>query len=199
MTAYVFQQLANKGNAAGINDSASLRESRDWFRNTAQRMTQVNPKRMFIDKQNLKTKITVNDVGKMFMFFYDPKNKATLPFYDTFPMIFLLDFKDNGFLGINLHYLPPMLRAKLMDNLYQTINNRKYDDSTKLQISYSILVSASRYRYFKPCLKHYLWDHVKSNYLNIEPSNWDKALMMPLERFEKATKQTVWNDSQKRF
>jgi hypothetical protein len=150
---------------------------------------------MMSDKQNIKTVLDNRCIGKMYTFFYDPKYKDVLPYYDMFPLIFLVDFKENGFLGINLHYLPPVLRAKLMDSLYQTINNTKYDDTTKLRISYQILASASKYRWFKPCLKHYLWDHVQGNYLNIEPTNWDSALMLPTEQFRKATRDKVWRES----
>jgi hypothetical protein len=57
------------------------------------------------------------------------------------------------------------------------------------------LTSASKYRWFKPCLKYYLWEQVASNYLNIEPTNWDSALMLPTEQFRKATKDKVWRES----
>jgi hypothetical protein len=129
------------------------------------------------------------------MFFYDPKGKATLPYYDIFPMIFPIGFQEGGFLGINLHYLPPYYRAKLMDALYSTANNNKYDESTKLKISYEMLNSASKFGAFAPCVKRYLWDHVQSKFLYVEPTNWDTALMLPLERFQKATKTKVFNDS----
>lgn len=194
MTAYIFQQLASRGKAEGI-DSSNIRDAREWFRQAAQDIRTVNRNRMMNDKRNIKQTIDNKSIGKMFTFFYDPKHKETLPYYDLFPLIFVVDFKPNGFMGINLHYLPPVLRAKLMDSLYQTINNNKYDDSTKLKISYSILSNASKYRYFKPCLKYYLWDHVQSSYLNIEPTNWDSALMLPTEQFRKATKDTVWRES----
>jgi hypothetical protein len=112
-----------------------------------------------------------------------------------FPLVFPIDLRKDGFLGINLHYLPPVLRAKLMNAIYQTINNDAYNDTTKLKISYSILSNASKYRYFKPCIKQYLATHVQSSYLNIEPTNWDSALMLPTEQFKKATKEQVWKDS----
>ena len=195
MTAYIFQQLAKKGKAQGVDDPNRIRDARTWYRNAAEQVKSVNKNRMMTDKENLKGNIDINDLGRMFMFFYDPKHKEELPYYDTFPLIFPIEFKPNGFLGINLHYLPHMLRARLMDALYQTANNKKYDDSTKLKISYSILSNASKYKYFKPCLKHYLWNHVKSSYLNVQPNNWDVALMLPLERFKKATKQRVWKES----
>ena len=195
MTSYVFQQLATKGRAEGIDSSVRQRDARTWFRQAAQDINNVNRNRMMNDKRNVVTELDEKSIGKMFTFFYDPKLKETLPYYDTFPLIFLIGFKEQGFLGINLHYLPPVLRARLMDALYQTINNQKYNDTTKLKINYEILASASRFRHFKPCVKHYLHDHVRSGYLNIEPINWDSALMLPTEQFKKATKDRIWRDS----
>jgi hypothetical protein len=84
-----------------------------------------------------------------------------------------------------------------MDNLYNTINNKKYDATTRLQISYSFLNSASRYKYFKPCVKRYLSNHVRSKYLTVEPMFWDAALMLPLANFQKASTAQVWRDSQR--
>ena len=194
MTSYIFQQLATKGKAEGI-DSSNVSDAREWYREAAQDVRSVNRNRLMNDKRNIKTELDQKSIGKMFMFFYDPKLKETLPYYDIFPLIFLIGFKEEGFMGINLHYLPPVLRARLMDALYQTINNSKYNDTTKLKISYDILASASKYKYFKPCIKHYLWDHVRGNYLNIEPTNWDSALMLPTEQFKKASKDKVWRES----
>lgn len=150
---------------------------------------------MLNDKENVVNTIDEKSIGKMYTFFYDPKHKETLPYYDLFPLIFVVGPAAGGFMGINLHYLPPVLRAKLMDSLYQILNNNKYNDTTKLKISYQVLSSASRFRYFKPCLKHYLSDHVQSNFLNIEPKNWDAALMLPTEKFRKASAEKVWRES----
>ena len=195
MASYIFQQLAKDASTEGISASTRQRDARTWFRDAAQKITSVNRNRLMNDKENLKPAIMESDIGAMFMFFYDPKHKAKLPYYDTFPLIFPIELKNDGFLGINLHYLPPMLRAKLMDALYQTITDTKYNDKTRLQISYDTLSSASKYRYFKPCLKRYLWGHVKSNYLNIPTSMWDAALMLPIAQFQKARPETVWNFS----
>jgi hypothetical protein len=193
---YIFQQLAKKGKAEGIDDTIRQKDTRTWFREQAKKVTYVNKNKMMADKENTTANINVSDIGKMMMFFYDPKHKATLPYYDTFPLIFPISFTNDGFIGINLHYLPPILRAKLMDALYNTINNRKYDATTKLNISYDILNSASKYKYFKPCVKQYLWEHVRSKFLNIEVRMWDAALMLPTERFKKKSKEYVFNESQ---
>jgi hypothetical protein len=104
---------------------------------------------------------------------------------------------EGGFYGINLHYLPPSLRANLMDALYSITNNKRYDENTKLRISYATLKNASKYRYFKPCFKHYLASHVKSRFIEIQPVEWDIALFLPTERFEKAGKSKVFADTRK--
>jgi hypothetical protein len=56
-------------------------------------------------------------IGKLNMFFYDPKFKKTLPYYDTFPLVLPLEAYSDGFLGINFHYLPIPLRLKLLYKL----------------------------------------------------------------------------------
>jgi hypothetical protein len=58
-----------------------------------------------------------------------------------------------------------------------------------------MLKNASKFSYFKPCFKRYLWDHVQGQFLNVQTQNWDTALMLPTERFSKASKETVWKDS----
>jgi hypothetical protein len=196
LTAYIFQKIANKGKAEGVKPNATS-VARTWYRDQASSLTSqnVNKNRLMNDKQNVVAQITVNDIGKMYMFFYDPKLKDILPYYDTFPLVFPIGFQEGGFLGINLHYLPTYLRAKLMDALYSTANNNKYDDTTKLKLSYNILNGASKFSYFQPCLKKYLWDHVQGKFLYVEPKNWDTALMLPTERFQKANKVKVHNDS----
>ena len=134
-------------------------------------------------------------LGGLYFFFYDPKTKAQLPYYDVFPLVMPLEKHPDGFLGINLHYLPPPLRARLMDALYSTVTDRKYDENTALNISYSILSGASKYKYFKPCIKRYLASHVQSQYLNVEPRLWDAALFLPTASFKKANDSAVWMDS----
>jgi hypothetical protein len=172
-------------------------EAIDWFR------TQALKVRKFDDKKILQTSqpfrrlqmLSENSIGKMYMFVYDPKHKDSLPYYDTFPMIFPVEFYGDSFLGINLHYLPPVARARLMDALYSTINNDKYDKTTLLRISYQILKGASRFKYLEPCLKKYLLSQVGSPFIYNAPDEWDYALMLPTERFQKANKSKVFKES----
>lgn len=197
MASYIFQKIAKLGRAEGIDQSVRQRDARTWFRNQAKAVSSVNRNKLMRDPDagNIENKIDGESIGSMYSFFYDPKHKKTLPYYDMFPLVFVIGPKPGGFLGINLHYLPPVLRAKLMDQLYTITNNKKFNNTTKLVVSYELLSRASRFRYFEPCVKHYLFEHVQSKFLRIEPRFWDAALMLPTEKFAKADADEVWNQS----
>ena len=137
--------------------------------------------------------------GAMYMYHYDPKFKEELPFYDTFPVVFPFRVEGDRFWALNLHYLDYRYRAILMDALYDITNNKKYDETTRLQMTYKLLLSSSKFKYFKPCVKQYLFSNVKSKLIYIYPSEWDIAAFMPVEKFQKQTKTQVWADSKKRF
>ena len=191
----IFQNILNKASARDLQTGS--KEAVDWFRTQALKVKRIDNKTFTGTKEPFRRmqSLSPNSIGKMYMFVYDPKTKDILPYYDTFPLVFPIEFYGDSFLGINMHYLPPMLRAKLMDALYLTINNNKYDKTTLLKISYNILNGASRYRYFKPCVKKYLLSHVGSPFIYIAPDEWDYALMLPTERFQKANKSVVYKDS----
>lgn len=173
-----------------------------WFRETARQIgaaTRATPNKV-LEAQDIMTLngVTRDVIGHMLCFFYDPKLKAELPYYDRFPMIFLVDVGPNYFHGINLHYLPPMARAKLMDALYSLRTNpRTLDAKTKLNVSYQILKGSTRLPMFKPCFKKYLVGHVRSQFKRVNPPDWDKILLMPIARFAKASEETVWSESLK--
>jgi hypothetical protein len=170
----------------------SLAQAREWFREEAQKL-RMTPNKFFKDKELRKVKQP--QIGSMYAFRYDPLGKKELPYYDTFPMIFMIERYTDGFLGINLHYLPYPYRSKLMDALYTITNNTKYDQTTKLKISYEVLKGATKFKLFKPCIKRYLINHVKSPFIEIDANKWDIALFLPLHRFKKATAADVWKDS----
>ena len=136
-------------------------------------------------------------IGEMYFFQYDPKGKETLPYYDRFPLIFPINKAKGGFIGLNMHYLPPQLRAQLMDALYTLASDDKYNEDTKLELSYDILAKAAQFRNFKPCVKRYLTKHVRSRFIKIEASEWDIALFLPVSQFEKQGVRRVWADSRK--
>lgn len=133
----------------------------------------------------------------MVLYYYDPKWKKTLPYYDRLPLIFYLCEKPGklgpGFLGLNLHYLPPRERALLLDAIYTTAEKTRNNEMKRVKITYNILKGMSKY--YKPCVKHYLYGHIRSKFLVVAPSEWEKVCFLPIEQFEKASKRKVWRDS----
>ena len=193
MVSKVFDEILAKGVRSG-QIPARTQQSRDWFR-TAAKKTKVTPESVIrSERTRFKNRVTM---GKMYLFNYDPKHKATLPYYDRYPLIFPVQKADGGFYGINMHYLPHVLRARLMDALYSLSRDKRYDEKTRLKLSYSILNGAAKYKAFKPTFKRYLTNHVRSRFIEITSSEWDIALMMPLQKFAKASASEVWRDSRK--
>ena len=188
-----FDEILAQGVRAG-QIPARTQGARDWFRNKA-RSTSATPEAIVRgEKARYKNRVSM---GKMYLFNYDPKTKATLPYYDRYPLIFPVQGAPGGFYGINMHYLPYVLRARLMDALYDLSSNERYDERTKLRLSYDILKGAAKYKAFKPTFKRYLSSHVRSRFIEINSSEWDIALFLPLESFAKASKGSVWADSRK--
>ena len=132
--------------------------------------------------------------GRLNMFIYDPKLKKKLPYYDTFPLVLPLEKYPDGFLGINLHYLPMNLRIRLLDRLVDYSNNTKFDESTRLAVDYSKLKNI---RLIKPTLKRYLAGRVKTQFRRIDADEFTVAALLPVQRFKKASAKEVYSDSRK--
>jgi hypothetical protein len=172
----------------------ATRSASIWLQEQATKVRSVRlPERLLTQTSDRLTNKVV--VGRMYLFLYDPKTKDELPYYDRIPLIFPFQKVGDGFYGLNLHYLPPILRARLMDALHTLANNDAYDDTTKLRLSYKILQNAAKFKYFKPCFKHYLNNHVRSRFLWVPASNWNSVVFLPLDRFVKARREKVWRDS----
>jgi len=130
--------------------------------------------------------------GRLNMFFYDPKFKAKLPYYDTFPLVLPIERYSDGFLGINFHYLPIPLRIRLLDRLVDFSNNTKFDESTKLDVDYQALKNINL---VKPTIHKYLAGHTKSQFRRIDADEFTVAALLPVQRFKKATAKEVWRES----
>ncbi len=138
-------------------------------------------------------------IGKMILFQYDPKLKKILPYYDLYPIGFPLEIYPDGYLMLNLHYLPPNLRGRLMDNLYTFMANKAQgiSDKSRLLLSYKLLKAVGRSGLYKPCVKRYLFGHVRTPWAVINPTEWDLAMMLPLQKFVKKPETVVWQESVK--
>ena len=130
--------------------------------------------------------------GVMNLFAYDPKHKKTLPYYDRFPLVLPIERYSNGFLGINLHYLPIPLRIRLLDELMDYSTDTKFDSKTKINADYRQLKNV---KLLKPTLKRYLAGKVKSRFRRVDADEFTVATLLPVQRFSKSSDSQVWKDS----
>ena len=165
-------------NAAGDRDL-----SINWYKKkVADLSNRISAARLMRDNK-LKKAPTFN---KLHFFRYDPKLKATLPYYDTFPLVMPIQSAKGGFLGINFHYLPIPLRMKLLETL----------DKRGFRGDYSKLKNI---REVKPTIKHYLKRQFVSGFLELEEDDYAPAIFMPVAQFRKASASQVWRDSRRKI
>ena len=155
----------------------SGKEPYQWYRNRIKELGTPSQAQLIRDG-----KITGRvNFGALNMFMYDPKLKNKLPYYDTFPLVLPIERYRDGFLGINFHYLPYALRARLLSRLDPNAN-------------YSALKNV---KLVKPTLKRYLNTNVRSRFRKLEEEDFMTAIMLPVQRFRKSSASKVWSDSRK--
>ena len=186
----LLQQVSDK--LKGYIPKTRNYDSIDWYQKQIKQLIKEKPR---FDKRILGTPA----VGKMFLMMYDPKTKKELPYYDVFPLIFIVKLTSDGFIGLNLHYLPIQQRMQLLNALYKIgTSNMKMDETTKLKLSYRVISSFSRTRHARICLKRYLVNRV--SYISLVfPEQWTHVASLPLERFMKESRNTVWAESVKKI
>jgi hypothetical protein len=171
------------------------RASREWLRAKVQTL-KPSKTALMRDRERLKDR---SIIGRMYYFFYDPKTKDSMPYYDRFPLVIPIEMYKDGFLGLNLHYIHPKQRIMLLDKLSSVASNSNFDEKTKLRLSYAYLSASSKAFEATPCIKRYLYNHIESRFLEIPADEWDIAVLLPVESFVGASTSKVYADSRKKF
>ncbi len=189
--ASLFDTLQAGAFRAGIQ--ARTDQSRNWFSRQVKQLGTVNRNKLMRDDA---LDPTANPkIGDMIMYFYDPKMKNELPYYDKFPLTILIQPTKGGFQGLNLHYLSPKVRALFLDRLMD-LAPKNVTDSTRLaRLRYNTIKGANKYKEFRPCFKQYLMSQVKSRIVRVPMTDWEIAVFMPTQQFKKVKDESVWRYS----
>lgn len=164
----------------------AFNKSASWYTNKIREFSKITPRQMMGDTSMYTTKPRK---GEIYSFFYDPKLKDSLPFYDTFPLVLPLSSDKTSFLGLNFHYISPKDRMALLKLL-----QKRGRGANKLVITWDTIVSFAASNYANYCIKRYLFSHMKSPLRRIETEDIPTALLIPVERFVKKRKQDVWKN-----
>ena len=156
-----------------ILDTTTGPKSFDWYRKQVNSMTTPGAKSLIN-----KGKATLSPkYGMMNLFGYDAKHKATLPYYDKFPLIFPIEPAKGGFIGINFHYLPFGARVAFLKQLSQYSSDKNFDKRTRYMIDWV------NNPYFRKTTKRYLNSQVRTSFLNVPADEMAIAIFLPVARF----------------
>lgn len=134
-------------------------------------------------------------LGGLYHFYYNPVTKNKLPYYDSFPLVIPLNRSPDGFLGLNLHYLPIDYRAPFLDKLMPLMVMNSNNEPERVRVTYEILKTVQALRDFRPCIKKYLDSQIRSRIIPIQPNEWEVALFLPTAIFNGASSEKIYRES----
>ncbi|OUU63774.1 MAG: hypothetical protein CBD72_05715 [Flavobacteriaceae bacterium TMED212] len=107
--------------------------------------------------------------GKLMFFNYRAKYRATLPYYDRVPLIYVLGIGAGmGFIGHNFHYHAPESRPGLIQQLLEMVDN---DDDKFMEF---LLTGKGVHKYLATEV---------SQLRLVKKTAWEDVSVMPLEDF----------------
>ena len=173
-----------------IREEAHGRElSIKWYRQKVQDLLPMPFARQMIREGIKEGKVTRRpNFGMMNLFYYRPKGAEKLPYYDIFPLVIPMGRRLNdGFVGINFHFLSVPQRWLLLERLSMFQTPSELDSFDNEESGGDVMAlfypKIKRKRGVKPLVRRYLTKYVKSYYLKIELSEMLIALTLPVERF----------------
>ncbi len=187
----LFDKISSAAYRARVNPRS--KEAQQWFMKNVRSLSTTRQK--VLKDPALKTE-SAPKIGDMVMYVYDPKLKNELPYYDRFPLSILINVNKDGFDALNLHYLRPDIRAAFLDKLMEFGPDNLNENSRLTRLKYDKLKGVTQFRPFKACYKRYLTTHVKSQIRRVPMTDWEIAIFLPTEDFQKAGLSTVFKDSQ---
>lgn len=122
-------------------------------------------------------------MGHLYFFEYEAKMKY-LPYYDKFPLVYVLRSTGDYIIGANLHYIEPKKRIPVINKLKE-----------------------GRIDIPKVCIHKYINDHVKSLFVDLIENEWETCILLPVEDFVKTSgsrklpydRQLVWNETNEKY
>ena len=151
--------------------------SATWYRSQVNRIASGKTAGQLFREGKLQTRPSV---GRLNLFGYNPKLRAKLPYYDIFPLVLPLEPIKGGFMGMNFHYLPPLLRFRLLERMQARATDKRFDKNTKFDVTYDDVKNLG---IVKPTIKKYLYSYAQTGFLRINADEAATAIFLPVQRF----------------
>ena len=192
------EQIREKRRENGV----LVKKSVDWYLEQIELLGTIQNTRkekFILEGKSVGREMDRENWGGLYIFKYSPKYKDTLPYYDIFPLVLPLEFYEDGFLGINFHYLPIPIRVMFLEYLTRYADKPidVENEKSRFIVNYKKLNKGRTGKILRPCVKKYLQEKFRSPFRRIYSVDWTTAILLPVQRFRKARDATVWNDSRK--
>ena len=149
-----------------------------WLRNS---MKNINNKGKVSDYSDIlmdrtkdrKLKLT----GQVLIFRYKASSRTKI--YDKYPLVLVIGKTENGFMGLNIHYVPPRDRLKLI----LLMNSLVYDtqDNQKIRIKiFSLLTKNVFAKYTNVILNKYNTKNIMGKVKITTPEEWTNFAFLPV-------------------
>lgn len=161
------------------------KDSLDWFFKEIKKSSSSFSKNAF-------NPVTDPFIGGLFQYIYDPKLKDKLPYWDRFPCVVPIGIYPDGFLGINLHYLRPISRAQMFEFMLRAKKLARGNKGAYMDITYQTLKGSKVDTLMRRSIKRYLSNHIRSQIIKVEETDWEKIVYLPTQQFQKSTAENVW-------
>jgi hypothetical protein len=153
-------------------------KSYNWYLDTVRAVARKN--------DIYKTLVTLDETldpvgGNLYLFEYKATWAKKLPFYDEFPLVYMLQ-GGKKFFGANLHYLNYPTRYKVLKSIID-----------------------GRPTIPKQCFHNYVYEGLETPLFKINNEDWMKSIFLPLESFvsrqsgsyKQISKSYVWGESKR--
>jgi len=132
--------------------------------------------------------------GKIYTFGYDAKHKKTLPYWDKFPLIVVLDVYQGGFIGLNFHYLKPTDRERFLNKLLKFASQKgdpeTFDHKAIFNVTWNIVKTIPN---ADKMIHKYLYSQVRTSLMESHPREWENVIYLPYQKFVGASAKEVWS------
>lgn len=159
----------------------SQKDLTDWINNKAMDLTSGEVHRTLLNSDRGGKSI----VGNLYFFKYDPKHKDTLNIYDRYPMAFPIKLYKDGFLGVNMHYLPAGERRLFVRTVNEFKQTLREGDRFKNNAEFITMLERTKriYKIMPQAVHRYLNDHTRSKFIRILPEEYDKAVQLKIDEW----------------
>lgn len=156
----------------------------------------LNPKKD-LNVSKLKKAFPSKKDGFIYMMEYIPPDRKEKVFFDRFPIILILGFMGNRFLGVNLHLLP--LRERIILLFFMVKNTRKMQNNYARVKMATLLSNKVILKYILEAKDIFYTTGIRSKIRPIEVEEMIESVFLPVEKFVGMSKLKVHSMMRKRL